>query len=166
VFNAGELDPGTELLLQNLPADKVDCALDFGCGCGVIGSYLLVTGRAKMVDSIDISALALASAEQTLRANGLTGRLIAGDSLQAASRGYDLIVSNPPFHRGVSNDWSDTERFLRNTPNHLLADGQLIIVANSFLPYGSILRDVFNDVTELANDGKYKVYRAAEPATR
>ncbi len=160
VFSAKELDPASRLLLENLPQTEADHALDYGCGCGVLGAFLLRAGRATAVDFVDINAMALASSSLTLAANQLSGRLIAGSSLAAAARGYDLIVSNPPFHRGVETNYDDTIRFLTASKDHLRRDGQLVVVANAFLPYRTVLEKHFNQVDVLADDRRFRVYRA------
>lgn len=161
VFSHGRLDDGTALLLANLPDDLSGHGLDFGCGCGVIGATLLRAGLARAMDCVDVSALALAATQATAEQLGVSLRAIAGDALDATAKGYDFIISNPPFHRGVSTHYAATERFLRDAAKHLRSQGRLLIVANAFLRYEPILRENFNSVAVLASNKRFKVYQAA-----
>ena len=59
----------------------------------------------------DIHAMAIQSARQTLAGeNQLEGRVIASDVFSHIEGKFDLIISNPPFHDGVDNRLSCSER--------------------------------------------------------
>lgn len=48
---------------------------------------------------------------------------------------FDVIISNPPFHQERDISYGPSTRLIDEAPEHLNAKGQLILVANAFLPY-------------------------------
>ena len=162
VFSAGELDEGTRLLLDHIPYDKKKM-LDVGCGSGVIGTIYKKKNQASEVLMSDRSKLAVMAARKTLEANKLSAKVMESDVFENIKGKFDLIVSNPPFHRGVDTDYSFIENFARGAKQHLKRDGKAYVVANSFLPYGKVLKKFFEKTDILADDGKFKIYRSSQP---
>ncbi len=159
VFSHGEFDKGSELLLQTLPPLRGH-VLDFGCGAGVLGSVMKKLNPSIHLDMVDISALAIASSIETLKANNLQGRVFASDVYSDTKENYQFIVSNPPFHAGLKTHYSSTEDLLENAPKNLTHQGQLILVANSFLQYPPIIERAFGECTVLNKNNKFKIYSA------
>ena len=91
------------------------------------------------VDMLDVSSLAIASAKATAEHNRVTANVFASNGLKEVQQNYDLIVSNPPFHRGIKTHYSVTETFLAQAKQKLSNKGKLIIVVNGFLKYEPIL---------------------------
>jgi 16S rRNA (guanine1207-N2)-methyltransferase len=161
VFSHGELDPGTELLLGRLSAAPVQRALDWGCGCGVLGAALRLLHPGARVDLVDFHAMALRASRETLAANGLSPEgVTVSDGLSEAGEGYDLIVSNPPFHKGVQTAFGATEAFLREAAARLSPEGRLVIVTNAFINYFPVLREVFQVVAVPVETPRYRVIEA------
>ncbi|MBY5922991.1 methyltransferase [Ferrimonas balearica] len=158
VFSHGELDPGTELLLEHLPKHPQGRVLDFGCGDGVIGAFLARRNPEIELEMVDINAMALAASEQTLAQNGLKGRVYPSNGLAQVEGQFDLIVSNPPFHHGAAQTFDTARQFIRDAAKALKPGGQLIIVANHHLPYGDDLSHAFGRVNILAANNKFKIY--------
>ncbi|WP_169303011.1 methyltransferase [Thalassotalea mangrovi] len=144
VFSRGELDKGTELLLASLPERMNGKVLDFGCGAGVIGAVIASLYPQCDVDMLDVNAMAVASARLTLDANKLKGNVFASDGLSKVVGKYQHVVSNPPFHQGIKTHYATTETFLSDIRHYLTGNGELSIVANSFLKYAPILKQHFN----------------------
>ena len=176
VFAHGSLDPGSKLLLDTLPSVKLPPAaraLDFGCGAGVLGLSLLAQGLAEFVDFADASALALRSTEESLAANQLTDRgqlrplSGARSLLPQAARSYRLIISNPPFHEGRQTSYGPSEELFATAPALLPMRGQLLLVANRFLPYLEQLQGAFGEhrAEIIADDRRFRVYRGSGGAT-
>lgn len=159
VFSHGEFDIGSQLLLDTLPplSGKV---LDFGCGAGVIGSVMAALNPGIELEMCDISALAVASSQATLAANGLTGRVFASDIYSDTDDDYQFIISNPPFHSGLDTSYSATETLLEQAPAHLNRQGALFIVANSFLKYPPIIDAAFGKCETLNKTNKFAIYHA------
>lgn len=162
VFAHGRLDPGTGLLLsvvQDLkPSGRI---LDFASGCGVIGLSILAASDKARLTLLDDSALAIESGARSLQANGLAARLVPSDGLSEAEGEFDWIVSNPPFHRGVDNDFDIAASFFRDAGTFLSEKGRIVIVFNRHLPYTGWLRNHFKSVNCLAQNRAFIVIQAS-----
>lgn len=161
VFSQKELDVGTKLLLETLPRGLSGSTLDFGCGAGVIATFIgLTTTKNIKLTLADVSALALYSAKRTLSLNGLTGQLVATNSLSHISGKFDVIVSNPPFHTGIKTHYVATETFLSAIKRHMASSAQLFVVANSFLKYQPIIDTSIARSQRLAKSNGFTIYHA------
>jgi len=163
VFGHGKLDDGTRLLLDHLPAglgQDGERLLDVGCGDGVIAAYLARRGGA--VTALDVNAFAVEATRRTLSANDLDGRVLASDVYTALGEQerFAAIVSNPPFHQERRIDYGPTARLIEQAPRHLESGGSLWLVANAFLPYADRLEAAFGGFSIIADDGRFRVYRA------
>lgn len=172
VFAGSGIDAGTRLLVDTLPERMPDhvrgsvrsSVLDVGCGAGPIGIAAACLG-AGSVDLVDVNLHAVAAAAENIRRHGLVAcRALAGD-VYSASDGerYDLVVSNPPFHRGKIVDYTVADRLIAGAPAHLQPGGALLIVANAFLAYGQRLERVFGTVDTLVATRQYHVLMGADP---
>lgn len=157
VFSFGELDKGSELLLNNLPEALSGEGLDFGCGAGVLSCYLLKKHPQLSLDLIDVNAYALASAKLTLEKNSLQGNVFASDVFSKVDKEYDLLLSNPPFHSGQKTNYEASETFINQSINYLKKKGKFTIVANKFLRYEPLLTITYKKFTEEAKNNKFKV---------
>ncbi len=159
VFSAGELDEGTKLLLENIPYDK-KTVLDIGCGAGVIGALYKKKNPESDITMSDRSKLAVMASKKTLEKNGLEGKVIESDVFDNIEGAFDLILCNPPFHTGVSTDYSFIERFSRDAKKHLNKGGEVWTVANSFLPYKETLERHIGPTDMIADTDKFRVYKS------
>jgi len=160
VFSHGELDLGTKLMLENLGHIKMKRTLDFGCGCGIIGTYIGLKRPEIPLELIDIDALALESAKLTLAANNIEAKVYPSDGLTDLHGKFATIISNPPFHTGLKTDYRVPEEFIANAPKHLMDGGQLRIVANNFLRYEQFMEQHFKQHEKVINDNKFKILSA------
>ncbi len=164
MFSHGKLDEGTDFLLAQLRALPFEKALDWGCGAGVIGAALKLAHPEKHVDFVDSNVMALEATRRTLASNGFaTDSVWPSDIFSDVHGRYDVIVSNPPFHKKLETDFSITERFLREAGEHLTGSGRLIIVANAFINYFPPLRESFGKVEVVAENTKFRVIEAKAP---
>ncbi|UTD55407.1 methyltransferase [Halomonas sp. MS1] len=164
VFGHGKVDEGTRLMLESiatsLPKKPLN-VLDVGCGDGIISAWLAARGH--QVTAVDVSAFAVEACRRTLATNQLSGRVLESDVYSAlGGEQFDLIVSNPPFHQEREITYSPSARLISEAPNHLSAKGQLVLVANAFLPYPDVLESTFGGFETLADNRRFKVYRAAK----
>ncbi len=163
VFAGDRLDAGTALLLQHLTVPDTGRVLDVGCGAGIIGILAHALG-ASDVDLVDANLLAVEAAARNLRRLGVPGRALASDVYSAVpDEHYDLIISNPPFHRGKEVDTAVADRLIDQAPAHLRPGGSLLIVANAFLAYGKRMSRVFHHVEPVAATRQYHVLLAQDP---
>ncbi|MBW4933661.1 class I SAM-dependent methyltransferase [Marinobacter sp. F4206] len=167
IFSQGELDDGTALLLETLVSSplRAERVLDFACGAGVIGAWYQAWQReqgvpASVVDGVDVQSQAVICARATYERSGAGGDILASDGLSEVDGLWSAIVTNPPFHAGVKTDTSMTENFLREVSRHLKSRGELRLVANSFLPYESMIKRFIGPVERLYEDRRFTVYRA------
>ncbi|OUS72539.1 16S rRNA (guanine(1207)-N(2))-methyltransferase [Pseudoalteromonas sp. A601] len=158
VFNHGELDAGTKMLLENAPNVKSGQVLDFGCGAGLIATFLGLKNIALSFVCSDVSALAAYATTQTLALNNINGKAVLSDGLTSINGKFDLIISNPPFHTGIATDYTIAEQFLSNAKQHLTKSGKLTIVANCFLKYPPILESQFGEYQTVHKNNKFAVY--------
>lgn len=169
VFGHKQLDPGTQLLLEQFTPDNIrelkGELYDFACGTGVIGCYLGgIANKYKNQLNISMSdnfALAVYCSKRSLSLNKLDANVSAVDGfVEAAGKRFDHIVSNPPFHEGIRNEYKITENFIRHAYSNSARGGKLTIVANRFLPYPDILENVYSSFSEVSASNKYRVYQS------
>jgi len=161
VFGHGKLDDGTRLLLAELPAHIAPgrAVLDMGAGDGILAAWL--ARRGAQVTAADVSHIAVEATRRTLAANALQGEVLASDVYSAlAGRTFEAIISNPPFHQERAIDYGPAGRLILEAPAHLRPGGQLLLVANAFLPYPALLERAFGGFEVLADDRRFRVYRA------
>lgn len=158
VFSSGELDNGTRLLLEKLPSNISGKVLDFGCGAGIIGSFVKTLYPNTEIEMLDVNALAIASANKTLQLNNLSAKVYASDGLSNVSGKYNAVLSNPPFHQGIKTNYHATEQFLKNIKNHLSQNATLTIVANNFLKYAPIIKAEISQPELLANEKGFAIH--------
>lgn len=170
VFSHNELDGGTQLLLENIPAVPDGNILDFACGNGVIGSYLTKLNPKIQLTLSDVSALAIyctkqtfghlgdsADANKAVSAKTVTN-IIASNGLAQVEGKYRAIYTNPPFHKGIANDYNITQQFIADAAAKLQPRGELWLVANHFLPYAEHLERHFGSFRRAAETTKYILY--------
>ena len=158
VFSSKELDVGTKLLLENLPAQLSGKVLDFGCGAGVIGSFIKSLYPKTSISMLDVNALAIASARKTLQLNNLEADVFASDGLSKVSGKYQAVLSNPPFHQGIKTNYQTTEQFLQDIKKYLNKSASVTIVANSFLKYAPIINEHIGQSKLLVNAKGFAIH--------
>ena len=100
VFNQGELDWGTRVLLENADIPAGGVLLDLGCGGGAIAVALAKLRPDAMVWAVDINERALEVARRTVALNNVANvRVVAASEVPADVR-FDAIWSNPPIRVG------------------------------------------------------------------
>lgn len=164
VFGHKQFDPGTQLLLQKFsePEElrKMRGKLyDFACGTGIIGSYFKKANPKLKVTMSDVSALAVYCSNQTLRINGLEAEVVASDGMQEIHQHFEYIVSNPPFHDGLKNEYGITLEFIKNAHAKAIRGSRFTMVANRFLPYPEHIEKTFFKFNTLCKTNKFCVYQ-------
>jgi 16S rRNA (guanine1207-N2)-methyltransferase len=157
LFAAGVIDAGTGLLLGTLPPLTASARVaDYGCGSGVIGAALALKATIAL-DMIDHDSVALIAAQENVPG----ARAILGASLrQANAARYDAILSNPPLHAGLRESHLALENLVREAPAHLHPGGHLQIVLPRRLAVERLLATHLQRVSVLADNGRYRVWRA------
>ena len=108
----------------------------------------------------DVHAAAIEASKATLAINGFEGEVFPSNVFSDVTGRFDLILSNPPFHEGRETSLDAAQTLIRGAVKHLNTGGELRIVANAFLPYPQVLDETFGSHEVLAQNGRFKVYRA------
>ena len=161
VFAHGRLDEGTRLLLGALPSlPRGARVLDYGCGSGVVGYVARNRGEEVRVELLDVDAVALEAA----RENVPDCVFHLHEGLPPEGYGpYDAIFSNPPFHKGKAEDPELIVSLVMGAPALLGRRGILVFVAQRRLSLEGALQDAFRDVTVLAQDSTFRVWKGQRP---
>lgn len=103
VFSGDRLDPGTAVLLSEVPDPPASGTfLDLGCGWGPIALAMAAAAPAARVLAVDVNPRALALTAHNAERLGLAVEATDPDTLLAAEPGLelDVIWSNPPIRVG------------------------------------------------------------------
>lgn len=159
VFAKGRLDPATALLLDALPeALSPKTVLDFACGGGVIGAELRLRWPEAFLTGIDADAIAV----EVARRNDGYHALCVSDAWQhVPSERFELIVSNPPIHRGRIEDHRVLRSLISRSCDYLTPGGALWIVGQKRLRLREHLKAQFKQVHCKADDGRFQVWSAS-----
>ena len=118
--------PETELLTEQVlrTAEQGDKVLDLCTGSGCIAVALAVKGREKelSVTASDVSADALALAQENAKRNGAEVKFIESDLLQGVRGKFNIIVCNPPYIK--SGDIPGLQREVQFEPKGALDGGE------------------------------------------
>ncbi|MFD4943607.1 methyltransferase [Streptomyces sp. NPDC058409] len=167
IFCAERLDIGTRFFLGHLPTRSgPDRVVDLGCGNGVVGLSAALANREATVTFIDESYQAVASAEETFRANtgpDAKADFVVGDGLaQLPPASVDLVLNNPPFHSHQATTDATARNMFHGARAALRQGGELWVVGNRHLGYHTQLRRTFGNCTTVAGDPKFVVLRAVK----
>ncbi|MHA5048142.1 methyltransferase [Streptomyces sp. SD15] len=165
VFCADRLDLGTRFFLQHLPRSRgAERVVDLGCGNGVLGTAIALENPEAEVLFVDESYQAVASAEETYRANAEgSAEFRVGDGLTGVPAGsVDLVVNNPPFHSHQATTDTTAWRMFSEARRALRPGGELWVIGNRHLGYHLKLRRLFGNSELVAGDAKFVILRAVK----
>ena len=158
IFSWNRLDPGSALLLRELPK-LAGRGADLGCGIGVLAHGVLASEKVVSLDLIDIDRRAVEAARRNVgdpRARFTWADVTAMRDL----KGLDFVVMNPPFHDGGAEDRTLGQAFIRRAAEALRPSGHLWLTANRHLPYEAVLKPLFKTVRTAAEAHGFKVFEA------
>lgn len=171
VFAGTGIDVGTRVLLDaldRLPKDAVE-VVDLGSGNGVLAVGVARALPQAHVLGTDVSAAAVASTLATAAANGVSDQVdaVRTDGLEGVAPGsLDLVVCNPPFHRGTALDRTTTPHLFAQASAALRPGGELWTVWNSHLPYLPMLRNRVGSTSVVTQTPRFTVTRSRSPRPR
>lgn len=164
IFSYDHLDEGTALLIDSISVPEHANVLDIGCGYGIIGLFAAFQEPTSNIDLIDSNLLAVAATQKNISSNQVPNAWAKpGDLLDIVQgKSYHLILSNPPFHTGKEVNYTVTTSLLQQSHQALVSGGQLILVANRFIRYDLLMKDIFGNVKILAQNNRYHVLSATK----
>lgn len=142
VFSASRLDPGTKVLLSEVPVPpSTGRFLDLGCGWGVVATVLGKFSPEAEVWAVDVNGRALDLTVKNAQANGCGNVSVkrAHEALaqaQADNIEFDLIWSNPPIRVGKA----ETHQILLDWLSKLSATGEAWLVVAKNLGADSLTK--------------------------
>jgi len=151
---------GTDALLlgawSSVPTTG-DC-LDIGCGSGVLSLMLAQrTGSSQLIDAVELDTAAAAEARQNVAASLWSNRIrvierdiltYPGSADHLAARGYQQILSNPPYFTAALTNPDRQKQLARH---------------NDQLPFAGLLQTA---ATLLAAQGRFSLILPTEEADR
>jgi 16S rRNA (guanine1207-N2)-methyltransferase len=164
IFSHDRLDEGTGLFLETIDFPSTSRILDVGCGYGIIGLYAAAQALTSQIDLVDSNRLAIAASQKNRCVNKLENvNIISSDLLDRIKENhYHLIVSNPPFHAGKEINYSITAAFLHQAFQALEPGGKLMIVANQFIRYDYLIKEVFGNSQKLTQTNRFHILTATK----
>ncbi len=164
IFSHDRLDEGTRLLLETIDFPLSSKILDVGCGYGIIGIYAAAQAPTSEIDLVDSNRLAITASQKNRSVNKLENvNIISSDLLDRIPKNhYHLIVSNPPFHAGKEINYSITAALLKQAFQALEPGGKLMIVANQFIRYDYLMKEVFGNSHKLAQTNRFHILTATK----
>ena len=172
-FAGDRVDIGTRVLLDVmrertgdlLALDRGDgfTAVDLGCGTGALAASVALGVPGARIVATDRSAAAVRSAQATMTANGVGGRVTvtlddAGSEIPEAS--VDLVLLNPPFHLGASVHEGAGRRLIDAAARILRPGGEVWTVFNSHLDHRRALSAAVGETVQLVRTPKFTVTRS------
>lgn len=166
MFAEGRFDDASALLCRVIrrmkPPRQEDGAadllrvLDFGAGSGVLAAAVLDRFSSAEVYLADIDAISLQAAAMNVPG----ARPVQISDPRDAPGPFNLIVSNPPFHSGKTQNLKTMFRFLEACPDILTPRGTLLLVTQKRLLTEDNLRRHFRAVHILDETNVFRVWQA------
>ena len=162
LFSRDRLDPGSRLLLENMPIDEsYRRIVDLGCGNGVLGLIAAALNPGSTLLFCDESYMAIASARENFHcafASSREAEFRVGDCLQGVDRdSRDLVLINPPFHQQHGVGDAIAWQMFKDARRVLVAGGELRIVGNRHLGYHAKLKKLFGNCATIAANNKFVI---------
>ena len=160
VFSADAADPASELLLSALPR-LTGTVADLGAGWGYL-TRNLIEMPTKRVIAVEADYRAIEIARVNVPSDKI--KFVWADATSwRADEALDTVVMNPPFHNFGKADPGIGIDFIKSAVRSLKPQGDCYIVANRHLPYEQTLNELFQNVSEVTKDNRYKVLYAYKP---
>ncbi len=165
-FAAGRLDAGTRLLIAQLPlVAEAGRYLDLGCGSGVLATVLARRHPGAEVFAVDASRAAVSATRRTAAGTQVVTSW-AADLAGFGAGELDVIVCNPPFHRGTAKDSQPAQAMFAEAARTLGEGGEFWCVFNSHLPWRNRLARLIGPTSLIGQDRRYTVTRSVRRLTR
>lgn len=165
VFSRAKLDPGTRLMLENLPTgEHFDTVIDLGCGNGVIGITVTMNNRIEKTVFIDESVMAIESAAENAHAHfseSQQAEFLLTDCLTGVEKNsVERVLCNPPFHINRAMNDEVAWQMFKQSRDVLKDKGELWVIGNRHLAYHAKLKHLFGNCDVIASNKKFTLLRS------
>lgn len=163
LYGWNKIDKGSELLMEVLPTflaslkQPPEKIADLGCGYGYLSVMASQQVEAHFM-AVDNNIAAVSMCQLNFDIHQVSGNVLLSDAAQALEPPMDLVLCNPPFHRGFDVQGDLTDKFLQAAKRLVGIRGHAVFVVNGFIPLEKKARGLFNESRELANNGSFKVW--------
>jgi 16S rRNA G1207 methylase RsmC len=158
VFAKKRIDPGTELLIENMILPKEGVILDLGCGYGAIGIVVATINPKLEVIMTDINSRATELAKLNLKKNRIVNAQVRKGYLYEPVKDlvFNCILLNPPVSAGIKI----VKKMILEAPKQLAPNGlfQMVIrskIGAKFLP--EIFKESFRNCKIISRGAGYRV---------
>ena len=163
LFSWDRFDPGSQMLLDFLPATLGGRGADLGCGPGLLARQILKRG-CRQLDLVDIDQRAVQAALQNCGLDERCRGLWLDLTQESPPPGYDWVTLNPPFHGSGYEDRTLGLALLARAAGALRKGGLLWMVANEHLPYQEALAPLRLQLLEVRHQRGYKLFQCQKNA--
>lgn len=170
IFGWNKIDPGSALLVSQLPAQIEQCpvrdslrVLDLGCGYGYLSMALATLADCEII-ATDNNAGAVIACEENFARRDISGSVVLADCAAGIDGRFDLLLCNPPFHRGFSVQGELIDRFLAAAATRIADHGSALFVTHSTAQLQRRAAPLFAHSEVLADDNRFAVTRLAHRA--
>ena len=158
VFSKQRVDLGTRLLVESMLLPKKGCALDIGCGYGVVGIGAASFSPHLYVILVDVNARAVWLARQNIEKNLVSNAEVRRGYLYqpVGDLTFDCILSNPPISAGMET----VRAMIAEAPRHMACGGVFQMVVKSKVGgkrLRTIFEETFGNVDVLSRESGYRV---------
>ena len=163
LFGWNKIDQGSALLIEQLPRllshfkKPPQSLLDLGCGYGYLALLAQSIHPFQRLVATDNNAAALLACQANFAAVDSMSEVIADDCAQSVTESFDLILCNPPFHRGFELDKTLTDKFLATSARLLKPQGRAVFVVNRFIPLERLAKIHFQGISVLTANSSFSV---------
>lgn len=160
VFSSDKIDIGTQFFLTHLKVKKNELTiLDVASGNGIIAFEAAQQNPNAELTLIDDFNLAIESSKINLQ--NYKADFICAENLDNLPKsGFDLVLSNPPFHFEHENNIEIALSLFNGVKECLKPKGRFLLVANKHLNYKTHLNKIFW-VKEIVTNKKFVIYQCS-----
>lgn len=164
VYGWKKIDSGSALLAEQLPLlidtlpKTPESVLDLGCGYGYLSVMAKQCLPEARIVATDNNVTALLACDKNFEAHAISGETLAEDCGGNLTEKFDLIVCNPPFHKGFDVHGDLTLQFLQSAKARMKPGAAAVFVVNQFIGLEQRAKGSFGECRLLAERDGFKVF--------